>query len=300
MSEPAKPRRGLIRLGMLGLLLLGGVLGPIAAFQRRLIYFPSRGPVTPDQAGLPADQIREVRIPGAEGLTLHGWLATPAGTSLAQANRLVLLFPGNGGNRANRADALKVFTQLGCACLICDYRGYGENAGSPSEAGIARDAEAIWNYACTELAFSPDQIVICGESLGGAVATRLASDLCKRDVVPGGLIISMTFTSLADAAAVHYPWIPARVLLIDRFPSIERISAVTCPLLSIHGTADPVVPYELGARLFAAAPDRSRNDIPKTFLTLPDVGHNLGIISNGPVRQAYEEFFNSLPMPVRP
>jgi len=120
----------------------------------------------------------------------------------------------------------------------------------------------------------PSNVVLLGESLGGGVATRLAAEVCAAGPPPGGLILRSTFSSLADVAAHHFWWLPVRMLLVDRFPSAERIASVTCPVLVIHGTADTIVPLDYGRRLFDAAPQTSSQSVAKTFAALRGAGHN--------------------------
>src|SRR5690606_27765101 len=122
---------------------------------------------------------------------------------------------GNGGDRSMRVPLASALNRMGLSVLLFDYRGYGGNPGSPSEEGLAADARAAQAW----LAAQPgvDQIVYFGESLGGAVAVRLAVERS-----PVALILRSPFTSLADVASVHYPWLPVRRLLLDRYPSIDR------------------------------------------------------------------------------
>ena len=117
-------------------------------------------------------------------------------------------------------------------------------------------------------------IVVCGHSLGGAVATRLAAEMCEAGTPPGGLILRATFSSLTDEAAWHYPFFPVRMLLLDRYPSAERMGSVSCPVIQIHGALDDIVPIELGRKLFASVPERSASGIGKQFVELPRTGHN--------------------------
>ena len=104
--------------------------------------------------------------------------------------------------------------------------------------------------------------MIVGESLGTGVATRLAAD---RDAA--ALILEAPFTSLADIAARRYPWLPARSLIRDPFPSLDRIARVTELLLILHGTADTRVPTAMGQALYAAAHG------PKELRLFPGIGH---------------------------
>jgi fermentation-respiration switch protein FrsA (DUF1100 family) len=92
------------------------------------------------------------------------------------------------------------------------------------------------------------QILLYGESLGGGVTVQLASE-----VKSAGLILHDTFSSLDDAAAYHYPWLPVRWLLRTHYDNRSKIGRVGAPLLVIHSPQDEVVPFALGQRLFDAA-----------------------------------------------
>jgi fermentation-respiration switch protein FrsA (DUF1100 family) len=102
-----------------------------------------------------------------------------------------------------------------------------------------------------------------GESLGAAVAIGLAVQQ-----PPAALVLRSPFTSLADVAAVHYPWLPARRLLLDRYPSVDRIASVRAPVLVIAGDRDDIVPAALSRRLYDAAAE------PKRYVLVPGAGHN--------------------------
>ncbi|WP_237028156.1 alpha/beta hydrolase, partial [Mycobacterium tuberculosis] len=109
----------------------------------------------------------------------------------------------------------------------------------------------------------PARIAYFGESLGAAVAVGLA---VQRP--PAALVLRSPFTSLAEVGAVHYPWLPLRRLLLDHYPSIERIASVHAPVLVIAGGSDDIVPATLSERLVAAAAE------PKRYVVVPGVGHN--------------------------
>lgn len=252
-----------------GLVLLG------AFAQRWLIYQPKKTARLSAPSvvgnGLPVD---DVALHAANGLTLHGWRFHAATKEESAARFLVLYFPGNAGCRADRVGDCRDFTDLGCDVLLFDYRGYGDNGGSPSEVLLAADARRAWLFATSELHFPPAQIVIFGESLGGAVATRLAAEFSRAGDPPAALILNSTFASLGETVAWHYPALPFQYLLLDRFPSVDRIKDVTCPVLQFHGTADDIVAYEHGRRLYDAAPAKSLSGIEKQFVTIPDGQHN--------------------------
>jgi fermentation-respiration switch protein FrsA (DUF1100 family) len=202
---------------------------------------------------------------------LHGWRFHARKSADDAEQYLVLYFPGNGGCRAHRLIDCSDFTRLGCDALIFDYQGYGDNEGSPSEARINADAHRIWKFATDELKFAPSRIVIFGESLGGAVTVRLASELCAQGTPPAAIVLNSTFDTLADVAARHYPLFPVRYLLWDRFDSIGRVTKISCPILQFHGTADEVVPYPRGRRLFEAAESDGRD---RRFVTIEGGAHN--------------------------
>ena len=84
-----------------------------------------------------------------------------------------------------------------------------------------------------------------------------------------GLVLHSTFSSMTDVGAWHYPWLPVRWCLRNRFPSIEKLGSCDCPLLQLHGDRDDVVPLELGQKLFKRAAMES-----KKFVVLDGVGHN--------------------------
>lgn len=262
-----------------------GVLVMLVTFQRSLIYQPFVEKSLPaQQAGLGTGRVHDVTTRTEDGIELHGWLILAKGhvagtdkvldTKFAEGRPVVLYFGGNAANRSYRTLEVEVLAEVGADVLIFDYRGYGDNLGSPTEEGLARDSRAVWRFATEVKKIEPRRILLFGESLGGGVAVRLASELSPKKTPPAGLILRSTFSSLVDAGAHHFPWLPVRWLLLDRFPSEQRIRNVTCPLLQIHGRRDTIVPLRLGRKLFAAAPDESASGVTKQFLELPNADHN--------------------------
>jgi len=155
-------------------------------------------------------------------------------------------------------------------CLF-DYRGYGGNAGSPSEQGLMRDAHAVGAAIARREDVDADRIILFGESLGTGVAVRLAVD-----VRPMALVLRSPFTSMADVAAHHYRFLPAGRLLWDRYDSLSCIGALTCPIAIVAGDRDRVVPYALSRRLFDAI------QAPKTLVTVSGADHNDIELNAGP------------------
>jgi fermentation-respiration switch protein FrsA (DUF1100 family) len=274
------------------------ILCMLAFFQRSLIYQPTReSAIDPIAIGLEAGRVEKVAVPTADGLQLNGWVvpAFPPPRN-GQAQRLaVIYFPGNAGHRAHRGLDLDQLSRMGVDAYLVDYRGYADNPGKPTETNFAADAQAIWKFVTGTRQVPASHVVLLGESLGGGVATRLASELSAAGTPPGGLILRSTFSSLVDVAAFHYSWLPVRWVLLDRYPSIERIKEVTCPILVLHGTVDTIIPFDFAKRLFAAAPDTSANLIPKKFVALPGADHNdIAIKAREPYRAAVREFLDRI------
>jgi hypothetical protein len=144
---------------------------------------------------------------------------------------------------------------------MAEYRGYGGNAGTPSESGLVADGAAALDFLDGE-GIAPNRLVIYGESLGSGVAVFLAA---QREVA--SLILEAPFTSVAEVAQHHYSFIPASALLRDRFDSRAKIGNVRVPILVLHGERDRVVPLRYGRALFDVAPD------PKELWLSREAGH---------------------------
>ena len=266
------------------------LVGLVFVTQGRLVYYPQIGrelAITPQTYGLAHESLQ---ITTEDGERLHAWWVPAAG-----ARGTVLLFHGNAGNMSARLDYLLMFHRLKYSTLIIDYRGYGQSTGSPSEAGTYRDAEAAWRWLTATRAIRADDIVLFGESLGGAVASWLAARLSlipdpsperRREVpaaspplgersgltvAPRALVLASTFTSVTDLGAEVYPFLPVR--LISRFDYDNRanLTSIRIPVLIVHSRQDDVIPFAHGQRLFEAANE------PKQFLELAG-GHNDGFI----------------------
>ena len=234
--------------------------------QRSLIYFPDTQVPAPAVVGLPRAEIVMFRTD--DGLDLEAWFV-PA--RLTNADRTILFFSGNAGNRAHRARLASRLADLGYSTLLVDYRGYGGNPGLPTEAGLERDARAALRYLASRDDVDSARVVYFGESLGAAVAVRLAVE-----EPPAAMILRSPFSSLAAIGQHHYPLLPVRWLLRDRFPSVDRIGAITCPVLVIAGSADGIVPVEDTEVLFARANE------PKRLVVIEGADHNDEALFDGP------------------
>lgn len=178
----------------------------------------------------------------------------------------VLFCHGNSGNlrfpRA-RGERFRALHEAGAHLWAFDYRGFGRSSGRPSESSVYEDAEAVHDLARR---YHPGErpFVLFGRSLGGAVATYLATQIAQPDL----LILESTFTSVGDVATGYaHRWFADRMSY--RFDSASRMADLTAPLRMIHGTADKVVPYRLGRDLY-----RRYEGSEREFITVPGAGHN--------------------------
>jgi len=267
----SRRRRLLVVVLVVGLVV--AVVGwSVRAFQRQLIYFPDATPVPPAAEAVPG--ARDVTLRTADGLELGAWFvpARPArDTGVA-----VLVAPGNAGNRGGRADFARELSARGLAVLLLDYRGYGGNPGRPSEDGLAADADAAV-AALEELGYPADRTIHFGESLGTGVVAAL-----QARHPPAGVVLRSPFTDLADLGAHHYPWLPVRTLLQDRFPVVEHLADGGVPVTVVYGDRDSVVPPELSAEVAARAPSLSER------VVLPRADHNDPVMFGAPVAAAVE------------
>ena len=146
------------------------VLLMMMLFENSLLYFPTKfpgGDWTP--RGI---NVEEAWFTAADGTKIHGWYA-PHEKPLA----VVLFCHGNGGNITNITGVIReLHDRVGVAVLVFDYRGYGKSEGNPDEAGVLADARAARAWLADKAGVAENQIVLMGESLGGAVAVDLAAD----------------------------------------------------------------------------------------------------------------------------
>lgn len=224
-------------------------------FQRSLIYLPDQNTVHPSDLGLSDFNAISIK---SQKLTLTSYWTPPDDDS----QPVILHFHGNGGSLAGRAGIYGEMSANGAGVLAVGYPGYGGNPGRPSEPSFYAAAQANYNWLIDQ-GFSPSRIVIIGQSIGTGPASWLAYEN-----EAAGLILEAPYSRLADLAQAEARFIPARWLLQDRYDSLSRIADIDMPLVWIHGRRDMIVPFAMGAQLFAAA------DPPKCAHIFDNAGHN--------------------------
>jgi len=246
----------MLAMGVAAALLL--IVVGIRLFENFFIYFPPRFPKgfsPPELYGL---HVEDVWLTTLDKVRVNAWyLPNPA------SEKVLLWFHGNAENIGHGLEHLRFYSRLAVNVFAVDYRGFGKSEGSPDETGVYRDADAAYDYLVRERHIQPKNIIVFGHSLGGAVAIDLAS---RREC--GGLIVQSSFTSAKDMARRMFRIPLFEYLPKSQFDSLVKIRRVRAPILIVHGTRDHVVPFSMGQRLFAAAPE------PKFFFPVEDAGHN--------------------------
>lgn len=233
--------------------IFAAILLLLYVLQRHLIYLPSTQ--TPTLAAYQANDMHWVPLHTKDGLDLRAWYK-PA----AHQHPTLLYLHGNAGHIGYRIPLARQFIDAGFGVLMLEYRGYGGNAGHPSEQGLYEDGRSGVKFL-QQQGVQAKQLVLYGESLGTGVATQLAIEFPVCAVV-----LQSPFTSLHEVAKYHYPWIFIKPW--DHFDSLGRIDAIHAPLLILHGEKDQVVPYTQGLSLF----ERARE--PKKMINFPEADHN--------------------------
>jgi abhydrolase domain-containing protein 17 len=191
-----------------------------------------------------------------------------------EAKYTILYSHGNASDLGSVRSNLENIRQAGFSVFSYDYRGYGTNTGTPTEQGTYRDIAAAYRYLTQTLAIAPSRIILQGQSVGGGPSAYLAT----REPV-AGLILESSFTNIFRVV------VPFPILPFEKFPNIDRLTKVNCPVLVIHGRADQIVPFSHGEALFKAAQE------PKRSLWIQNADHNdVQDVAGVAYRQALKDF----------
>jgi alpha-beta hydrolase superfamily lysophospholipase len=262
---------------VIGSLLAYGLVVAAMYMRQDSLYYPAPRAILRDPAAYGL-AYQEVQLQ-SDREQLYTWFIP------ADGPKVVLFFHGNGSTLDCSLPLAEFYHQHGYSVFVAEYRGYGKSTGAPSEQGLYQDAQAAWDYLRQQRGYAESQILLHGESLGGAVAIWLAAQYPV-----AGLVTEGTFTRFTDVSAPLFPWLPVRLLSKSHFPSIERISQVNAPFLLMHSTEDRLIPYSHGQTLFAAASASS-----KQFVTLRGE-HTAGLYSDGETyRQNLAQFLAQIP-----
>ena len=229
--------------------------------QRELVYF---GEYTRADAATTDYALRR-----DDGVVLRGWTSNPG-------RRDVLLFFGGNAESVDAArDEFAAWVPDRTGYFVA-YRGYGASDGTPARDAIVADALALYDDV---VARHPGaKVAVVGRSLGSGVAAQVAA---RRPV--DRLVLVTPFDSLGDVAAAHYPWLPVRLLLTERYDSAAALAGWRGDVLVVRGGRDTVIPPERTDRLVAALPPSAR------VIAVADAGHDLHL-ATPVVREALAAF----------
>src|SRR3954451_242936 len=208
----------------------------------------------------------DVSFASADGTKLHGWFFANA-----NANRAILYCHGNGEDVAAFGElAAEMRDQLNASVFVFDYRGYGHSQGKPDERGCIADGSAAQHWLAKRMNIQSNEVVLIGRSLGSAVAIALAAQNGAR-----ALVLQNAFSRMTDVAALHYPWLPVRLLMSNRYDNLAAIQKYNGPFLQSHGTSDELIPIRNARELFDTAPSTR-----KKWIEHRNLGYNSPLPEN--------------------
>lgn len=256
------------------------VLALVRLFERRMIFFPDYPSRLEGDWHPPALDPQDVWLTASDGTKLHAWWIPNT-----SAKFTFLAFHGNASNVANRASVYEFLHAVPANVLALEYRGYGHSEGKPSEKGLYLDARAAYQYLLDAKHLDPRFIVSFGQSLGTAIAVDLAAN---RRV--GGVVLEAPFPSASRVASRIFWFLPGLSLLVhSQFDTLSKLKQIAVPLLIVHCTQDPVLPFEFGQEVYNGA------RLPKHFLKIGGNCHEeSSFIAPIQYRSALQEFLSSL------
>jgi pimeloyl-ACP methyl ester carboxylesterase len=198
--------------------------------QESFIFFPTK--TTHALHGY--SSVEDYQLPRGD-IRLAGWLVNPR-----YADENILLYYG--GNAEDIFLNIEDFSDIQAASLFVPYRGFGPNSGKPGEQELFADALAVFDDV--RQTHPRSRITVIGRSLGSGVAVYVAA---HRQVA--GAVLITPFDTLENVAKKHYPLVPVSLLLKHRFPSLEYLGGIRCPVLVIYGGRDRVVPPQFTENL---------------------------------------------------
>lgn len=239
------------------LLLLVMLLGALYLIQDRLLHYPE--PIDRTKALLVTKELRLTPWPDAAAPL--GWLReTPATT-----RGTIVLFHGNAGHALHRNWFADEMETRGYRTLLAEYPGYGHRSGAVDETTLSTDAAVV--ISAIRQRFG-GLLIVAGESVGAGVASAaLAHGNSGVNGVSAVMLIT-PWNDLGSVASHHYPLLPTRLVLRDRYDSVANLRGFTGPKFVLIAGRDSIIPAELGHRLF------DRLDANKKLLVLPNSDHN--------------------------
>jgi esterase/lipase len=173
--------------------------------------------------------------------------------------------------------------------LVFDYRGYGENPGSPTVSGLKTDGLAAHDFLINEKQIDPQKLIIHGHSMGGTIASYVASERQA-----AGLVLECPITDTKDWTGMLVPWFLKPFVKFEIEPSllensnINRLSMIEKALLIFAGSNDQVTPSRMAEKLFETAKSGD-----KQLKIIENGGHN-DMPQRNEYRKALNEFYKKI------
>ena len=268
------PLRTTAILSFVTLMLWSSSVGYLWVFESDIVFQNRRTRFVRGIVELPSDGLIKLRT--NDGISLDARALTHGDGS----GYWVLFCPPSGSTLRGLGPQTDLLHQAGYNVFVFDYRGFGRNRGTPSEAGLYEDGLTAYRYLIEHVGVPPHRIILAGRSLGSAVAVELATR-----VLSGGLLLLSAIDSVPATGARLYFWAPVRLLASQRFDSIAKAPRVSVPVLEVHATDDSFVPLRAARALFQRFPAH------KVMLELSGGHNDVGFPIDDSFRRALAEFW---------
>ncbi len=220
-------------------------------------------PVDPAEFQLAAE---ETMLRYDDGTSAPGWLVQGR-----QADGPVIIIThGWANSRFGSLIKLPFYASFASMIVIYDVRGHGDSTAATTTLGVreADDLLALLDQVNRE----GRPVVLVGSSMG-SVATLRAAAMLSRDDAPHrlvGVIVDGPYLKEAEPVAAHlrrdrlpaqpFTWLADRVLRLTLpgygcYDAAAMAAKLTCPLLVLHGSEDPICSVASGRRIAEAARD---------------------------------------------
>lgn len=190
---------------------------------------------------------------------------------------VIIYYHGHAETRATdyRVQLYKTLSQsqVDAHVITFDYRGFGDSSNvMPTKDGVVQDSLAVYNWVKRKVPRS--RIIVWGHSLGTGVVVHLAEIFTKTNDNPAAVVLEAPFNSLMEAAlkwplGLPFRYIPGSEKLVEpllgediNFESEQKVGMISAPVLVMHSRDDPLVPYELGRKLFERLQKDRNSDLP--------------------------------------
>ena len=159
-------------------------------------------------------------------------------------SKTIVFFHGNAGTLNSRIYKLNYFREIGLNYLAITWRGFSGNDGKPTEDGLYKDARSAIEWL-VEKGVDKKDIILYGESLGTGIAIEIS-----QNELFAGLILESPYTSIVEMGKISFPYLPIKLILKDRYDSVDKLKNIQIPTLVLHGKNDSLVPFYMGKEIF--------------------------------------------------